>query len=148
MALTALATWIITALGGGYMLAVTLRTGNPDTPTTGSHLPPSVMFLHPLAAVAGLCVWIAFVANGERVLAWIAAVDLLLVAGLGDILLVCWLKNRRQARAETSPRAAVLEGPTAGLAEQQIPVAAVVGHGLLAVLTIALVFLSALGVGN
>jgi hypothetical protein len=48
----------------------------------------------------------------------------------------CWIPSRRAGTGEAAP------------AERHIPVPAVVGHGLLAVITLVLVLLTALGIGE
>jgi hypothetical protein len=73
-------------------------------------------------------------------LAWIAFAILVAVALLGWTMFAIWWQ-RRQARAEVAPAS------TPGLpAEQRFPVSIVTLPGLLAVTTVVLVFLAAVGV--
>jgi hypothetical protein len=75
-------------------------------------------------------------------LTWIAFGILAVVALLGWTMFAIWLR-RRQARAGGGDIAAP------GIpAEQHFPVAVVALHGLLAVTTVVLVLLTALGVGG
>src|SRR4051812_24091806 len=154
MAIAALITWVITAGLGFFMLgtwiakggaratsvaatagggAATAGGGAPGG-TTSPHFPPPAGFRPlPLAAARpGLLV--IYVVNDSDGLAWIAFVILLVVAGLGDVLVLRWIRDRRAA--------------TGGLAEQQIPSGVVVAHGVFAVTTLVLVLLAALEVGG
>ncbi|MGN9781530.1 hypothetical protein ACTMTF_08885 [Nonomuraea sp. ZG12] len=136
MAIAALVTWVLAALGGFYMLGVWISKGGlrreGRAPT---RFPAPVLFGHFLLAATGLIVWIVYLAVGAPALAWAALVILLPVALLGFVMLARWIPVHR-ARATT-----------AAPAEQSIPVAVVVGHGLLAVVTLVLVLLTALGMG-
>jgi hypothetical protein len=156
MAIAALVTWIITAGFGFYMLGTWISAGGTHA-GGASHFRPPVVFGHFLLAAGGLVVWIIYVVNDATALAWAAFVDLLVVAIIGDVLVVRWTKDRRggidrSAAATTGPGAGTdtMTAQTSGqrLAEQRIPTAAVVVHGLFAVTTIVLVLLSALEVGG
>jgi hypothetical protein len=166
MAQTALVLWIITAMGGLYMLGIAMDMGRPKEEPANTHWPSFLMFIHPAFAFAGAVVFFMYLMYDERVLAWIAFADLLLVAGLGDVLLVSWLKARRgEKRADRGGPVPVVKNyvptprqgqvqveaptrvPVTALSEQRIPGLAVSAHGLLAVVTIVLVFLTAVGVG-
>jgi len=73
-------------------------------------------------------------------LAWIAFVILAVVALLGWTMFAIWFQRRQ--------RGAVREAVDPGTpAEQHFPVPVVAAHGLLAVTTVVLVFLTAIGVG-
>lgn len=156
MAIAALVTWIITAGFGFFMLGTWIARGGARA-EGASHFRPPVVFGHFLLAGAGLVVWIVYVLNDATTLAWVAFVDLVAVAVIGDVLVVRWTKDRRTGATRT-PAAA--EGGRRGgttmtastsarqLAEQRIPAAAVVAHGLFAVTTVVLVLLSALEIGG
>ena len=167
MASTTLVIWLFTAAGGLYMMGVSVGFGRPVGEPANTHWPSWLMFAHPSLAVGGIAVWIVYMVNGERALAWVAFADLVLVAALGDVLLVTWLKDRRAERRAVQggavkevknyvPRPeqgqirpeAPETVPVTALEERRIPSVAVAAHGLLAVLTIVLVLLSALGVGS
>ena len=96
-------------------------------------------------AAAGLVVWIIFVINNSKALAWTAFIILLPVALLGFTMLARWLPGFRASRVQvragagTGPGAAAVTAP-----EQGFPVAIVLGHGLFATVTLVLVLLAAL----
>lgn len=155
MAVAALVTWIVTA-GFGFFMLGTWISGGGTRADGASNFRPPVVFGHFLLAAAGLVVWIIYVINDATTLAWIAFVDLLVVAVIGDVLVVRWTKDRRgQAKSATvtgarGGRGATTTAQASGphLAEQRIPTPAVVLHGIFAVTTVVLVLLSALEIGG
>jgi hypothetical protein len=166
MASAALVAWVLTALSGLCMLAVSLGVVRPAKQPPGGATPSFLMFIHPACAVTGAVVWAMFLAYGERPLAWIAFLDLVLVAGLGDVLLVGWLRGRRRRHEPERPvdrtvgqdetsshgggvqvRERVAVPTLAAVAEHRIPPVLVAAHGGLALVTVVLVLLSALGLG-
>jgi hypothetical protein len=115
----ALITWIVTALGGAVLLGTWLSRGGLRAREAGaSRFPPGLIFGHFLLAAAGLVV----------------------VAALGFTMVGRW----RQDRAAVATGEANAARPP----EQHFPVAVVYLHGLLAVATLVLVLLTALGVGS
>jgi|SRR3954454_23528071 hypothetical protein len=149
----ALITWVITAGFGFFMLATWIRNGGARSGEgTASNFRPPVVFGHFLLAAAGLVVWIIYVATDTDALAWVALVGLVVVAGIGDILVVRWAKDRRQAAALVAGAGTSgAEGSRAAgglLAEQHFPTPVVAAHGVFAVATVVLVLLVALGVGG
>lgn len=152
MSIAALITWVLTAAGGFYLLGTWIAKGGNRVPRT-SHFPPALIFGHFALAAIGLVIWIIYVIAGGTTLAWIAFVLLLPVAVLGFTMLARWIPTYR-ARANVTaggggPSAADGTTPAAGApAERHFPVAVVGGHGVLAVATVVLVLLSALGVGT
>lgn len=145
MSIAALITWIVTALGGAYMLRVWLARGGVRQQQTGrTRFPASVVFGHFLLAAAGLVIWIIYLAADSTVLAWVAFAVLVPVALLGFAMFGRWLAARRSPVAAGAAAAADPEAP----AEQAFPVPVVVAHGLLAVVTVVLVLLTAAGVGG
>ncbi|WP_030686856.1 hypothetical protein [Streptomyces globisporus] len=142
MDIAALVTWLITALGGFFMLGVWIRHGGVRQQRTGtSRLPAPVLFGHFVLAAAGLVVWIVYLAVDRTALAWTAFGLLVPVALLGFFMLARWLPV---LRAGTTGTTADAETP----AERHFPVPVVIGHGLFAVATVLLVLLTALGVGG
>jgi hypothetical protein len=141
MGIAALITWVLTAGGGFYMLATWVSNGGTRQPRT-SNFPPALIFGHFALAAIGLVIWIIYVITDTEALTWVAFVLLLPVALLGFIMLSRWLPARR-----TSAHAAVGTSAVAP-PEQRFPVPVVAGHGLLAVVTLVLVLLTALGVGG
>ncbi len=136
--LGALASWVLTAGAGVYLLAgwlltrlARLRRGrrrgrSADTATV-------VTVSHFGLATAGLGTWIGFVATDLAVLAWVALGMVVLIAGLGMAVLSTALPGPDRA------------GATAGQARN--PVIVIAAHGMLATLTILLVLLAAIGAG-
>jgi hypothetical protein len=156
MAIAALVTWIITAGLGFFMLGTWIAQGGTRADGVSNFRPP-VVFGHFVLAAGGLVVWIVYVLNDATTLAWVAFVDLLLVAVIGDVLVVRWTKDRRGSASDTAPATGVgrrsgatMTAPTSGrqLAEQRIPTPAVILHGIFAVSTVVLVLLSALEIGG
>ena len=107
----------------------------------GSRIRPPLILGHFLLAATGLVIWIIYVATDSDALAWIALVILAVVALLGFMMFAIWYQRRQ--------RGAVREAVDPGTpAEQHFPVAVVGLHGLLAVTTVVLVFLTTIGVGD
>jgi hypothetical protein len=149
MSVVALVTWVVTAGLGFFMLATWVRGGGvrvgaasassaraaaPTGHPSGTRFPPPLVFGHFLLAATGLVLWIVYLATDSHALAWVAFVILLVVAGAGDVLFLRWYRDRGRSAAE--------------LPEQGIPTPVVYLHGLFAVVTIVLVLLSALEVGE
>jgi len=133
----ALVTWVVTALFGFTMLSIYLRRGGQRQP---QGIPSALLFGHFLLAAAGLVVWIVYVVSDSDALAWIAFVDLVVVAVGGLAMFGIWAKHRQRSVA-----------PPAGggvPAEQAFPVPVIALHGLFAVTTVLLVLLTAVGVGE
>jgi hypothetical protein len=136
----ALISWIVTAGGGFVLLAVWLRHGGMRQREPGRQIRPPLILGHFALAATGLVLWIVYLATDSDALAWIAFAILVAVALLGWAMFAIWWQ-RRQARATVEPAS------TPGVpAEQHFPVSVVTLHGLLAVTTVVLVFLAAVGV--
>ena len=138
----ALITWVLTAGGGFVLLSIWLARGGLRQGDGGNRIRPPLILSHFLLAAGGLVVWIIYLAKDKDALAWIAFAVLAVVAVLGWTMFAIWWR-RRQARP------AVVEAATPGTpAEQHFPVPVVALHGVLAVTTVVLVFLTAIGVGD
>lgn len=166
MAYVALILWLITAMGGLYMLAVWLIEYDvTDKGTAPSRLPIPIIFGHLLLAVSGLAVWVAYLLLDRDVLAWTALFILLGIALLGATMFARWIPVYRGpayhppafavSGALAYPDGTLATGPGQAPAllhevpaEGNFPVLVVVGHGMLAVTTLVLVLLTALGVGG
>ncbi|WP_329416416.1 hypothetical protein OG802_32770 [Streptomyces sp. NBC_00704] len=155
MAIAALITWVVTALGGFYLLGTWIRRGGVRQQQSGtSRLPALVLFGHFALAAIGLVIWIVYVVTDQDALAWTAFGLLLPVALLGFVMLARWIPvHRERAAATTAPSAAPAAAATGAAddavpAERHFPLAVVLAHGLFAVLTLVLVLLTALGVGG
>ncbi|HYY65076.1 MAG TPA: hypothetical protein VE688_10700 [Gaiellaceae bacterium] len=139
----ALIAWVLTAGGGFVLLSIWLqRGGMRQQQEGGNRIRPPLILSHFLLAATGLVIWIIYLAADKDALAWIAFAILAVVALLGWTMFAIWAR-RRQSRAAAS------EAATPGMpAEQHFPVSVVTLHGLLAVTTVVLVLLAALGVGG
>jgi hypothetical protein len=153
MGIAALITWLVTAAGGFVMLGTWIARGGlrqrAEGSSPNSSFPPALIFGHFLLAAVGLVVWIAYVLLDRNVLAWVALGLLAPVAVLGFVMLARWLtiyRSRVAVAASTAHGAATAQTGTP--AESHFPVPVVVGHGLLAVATVVLVLLTALGVAG
>ena len=137
----ALTAWVVTALGGFFLLAIWLgRGGMRQGREPGTRIRPPLILGHFVLAATGLVLWIVYVATDSDALAWVAFALLLLVAVLGFAMFAIWFQRRQ--------RGAVREAIDPGTpAEQHFPVAVVGLHGLLAATTLVLVFLAAAGLG-
>ena len=139
----ALIAWVLTAGGGFILLTIWLaRGGMQQGREGGSRIRPPLILSHFLLAAGGLVVWIVYLWKDKDVLAWIAFAILAVVAALGWTMFAIWLR-RRQARGAIA-EAVSPDTP----AEQHFPVSIVGLHGVLAVTTVVLVFLTAIGVGG
>ena len=139
----ALITWVLTAGGGFVLLMIWLAHGGMRRQDEGGNrIRPPLIMSHFLLAAAGLVIWIVYVADHKKTLAWIAFAALLVVASIGFTMFAIWLQRRRA-------RGAVADAvPPKTPAEQHFPVAIVGLHGLLAATTLVLVLLTAIGVGS
>lgn len=150
MDIAALIAWVVTALGGFYMLGTWIQRGGIRQQRSGaSRLPAPVLFGHFALAALGLVVWIIYVVADKSALAWTAFGLLLPVALLGFVMLARWIPvYRNRAAVQTAPAAAGPGAEGAVPAERHFPLAVVLAHGLFAVLTLVLVLLTALGIGG
>jgi hypothetical protein len=137
----ALISWIVTALGGFVLLGLWVQNGGMAAAREpGRRIKPPLIFTHFGLAATGLVLWIIYVFNDSDTLAWIAFAILVVVALIGWTMFAIWWQ-RRQAVA-----AAAAGSMSSEPAEQSFPVGIVTLHGLLAVTTVVLVFLTAIGV--
>jgi hypothetical protein len=162
----ALIAWILTAGGGFVLLAIWLGRGGPrQQRESGTRIRPPLIFSHFGLAATGLVLWIIYLVSDSSALAWIAFVLLAVVAVLGWTMFAIWYQQRRRVPATagsmpgtppTAGASATTEAAAAGSAtgaggtpaEQHFPVSIVTLHGVLAVTTVVLVFLTAIGVGD
>lgn len=155
MAIAALITWLITAVGGLVMVAAWAsrggaRSGNQSVAvgaartTAGAaglpvsaptRLRPPLVFGHVGLAVIGLVVWVAYLLTKNGSLAWVAFIVLLPVAVLGLTMFARWVQSGDHRRD-----AAV----GAARPESAFPLPVVIAHGIFAVATVVLVLLTAL----
>ena len=142
MSLAALFTWIITASAGLYLLTIWLIEYDREFQSAAAtRLPVPVISAHALLAVAGLVVWAGYLITDTPRLAYAAALTLVVVATLGLIMAVRWIRVYR------AHDAAAVRGEYAGITvppERNFPLSVVIGHGLFAVTTVVLVVVTAL----
>jgi hypothetical protein len=143
MRVVALISWLVTALAGATLFGIWVaRGGLRRQGADASRFPRPLILGHPILAATGLIIWIIYLATDTEALRWVALAILLVVAALGFTMARLW----RQERAAT---AAATDQPSAHLPpEQHFPVALIGLHGLLAIATLVLVLLTALGVGD
>lgn len=147
MGFAALITWFAAILAGLYMLAVWLIENDVTSRATASRLPAVVVFSHLFLAATGFIVWVAYLALHRMALAWAACAVLAGIAALGLTMFLRWIPVYRGEADPADPARAsraAYEVP----AEGHFPVILVLCHGLLAVTTLILVLLTALGVGS
>src|SRR3954470_70396 len=151
MDVAALIVWVVTALGGFYLLgtwlaargrsSVAVGAGSAPASGTGvsapSRLPTPLVFGHFLLAAAGLVLWIVYLATDSDSLAWVAFGLLVVVALGGFTMFARWIGGRRGAQSGGS-----------AAPEDRFPVAVVAAHGVFAATTLVLVLLAALEVGG
>jgi hypothetical protein len=115
--------------------------------TRRSRLPVWAVTTHASLAVLGFVLWVFYVnhegeeGTGIGDLPWVIVGLLLIVASLGVFMVRLWRTDRAHLDGAKVPK-----GERAP--EQRIPAAVVGLHGLLAVATVVLVFLVAVGVGD
>jgi hypothetical protein len=145
MSVAALITWILTALAGVTLLSIWVARGGLRQQEQGagaSRFPPALIFGHGLLAATGLIIWIIYVATDTDGLRWVAFAILVVVATLGFTMATQWRQERAAAEATTGQPSMVLPP------EQHFPVPLIGVHGLLALITLVLVLLTALGIGD
>ena len=146
VALVALATWVVAAGGGLYLVAVWLIEYDREYQTAAAtRLPVPVVGAHALLAVGGLVAWLVYVIGDDRRFAWASAITLTVIVVLGLTMAFRWIGVRRAQLAGTgTATVTVVMAPP----ERSFPVSVVVGHGLFAVTTYALVLITALKAGR
>jgi hypothetical protein len=148
----ALVTWVLTAGGGFGLLGLWLRRGGPRRQGgAGNRIRPPLIFSHFGLAALGLVLWVVYLITDNDTLKWSAFVVIAIVAVLGWTMFAIWFQRRRQAVSTSAGPGAAWARPTTGSdqpAEQHFPIWLVTVHGILAVLTVLLVLLAAIGVGE
>src|SRR5215467_11204536 len=152
MPVVALITWIVTALGGLYLLAIWLIEYDPDFQrAAATRLPVPVISGHVLFALGGLVLWLMYLITDEDVFAWATIAVLAFVATFGLTMAVRWIGVYRAAPLRASASGMPVSHGTTALAvppERHFPVSVVIAHGIFALTTIVLVVLTILGVGG
>jgi hypothetical protein len=116
MRLATFISWLVTASLGAFMLRTWLaRGGLHRERARAGGLPPQLIAGHAGLAVFGLVIWIAYLASGERALAWMAVGVLVVTVGLGLCTVTLWTPypadkpGERRASPGDEPATAVPE---------------------------------------
>jgi hypothetical protein len=107
MRFATLVSWLLTASLGAFMLRTWLaRGGLRRERARPGGLPPQLIAGHAGLALAGLAIWVAFLASGARPLAWTAVGVLTVTVGLGLCTVTLWTPYpaRKPGERRTSPR--------------------------------------------
>jgi len=181
MTVFALVTWVITVLGGLFLLAIWLIEYDPDFQrAAATRLPVPVISSHAALALCGLVVWVSYLITGEDQFAYATLAILAVVVCLGIVMAVRWVKvyqasdapPRRTVKALAVPAAARVGAGGASIfngdprrhpdstapvrassdllvpPERHFPLSVVIGHGIFAVVTVVLVLLTVIGIGE
>ena len=149
MSIIALITWIVAAAGGLYLVSIWLIEYDKEfQAAAATRLPPLVLVSHITLAVGGLVVWAGYLVWNSQNLAWMAVMALVLAATLGSVMAIRWIGVYRETQAMKLQAAIDARPIGIGPPERNFPLPVVIGHGLFAVTTLALVLLTALGVGG
>src|SRR5260370_19359195 len=104
MPVIALITWIVTALGGLYLLAIWLIEYDPDFQrAAATRLPVPVVSGHVLFAVGGLVVWLMYLITDKDIFAWSTIAILAFVATFGLTMAVRWIGVYRAGPLRAPP---------------------------------------------
>jgi hypothetical protein len=164
----ALLTWVVTALSGLFLLAIWLIEYDPDFQRAATtRLPVPVISGHALLAVGGLGTWVTYLITDDDHFAWTTLAILAVVVTLGMSMATRWVvvyrstakpAHERVAAAAVGPDGAVVSGrlgdgderPREFLVppERHFPLTVVIGHGIFAFTTLALVLLTTLRLGG
>lgn len=155
MSVAALIAWLVTASSGSYLLGSWIAHGGSlrRRGSAGLGSPPPVIVGHAGLALTGLAVWTGYLVTGWTALAWVAVGVLLPVAGLGMATLATGLPQQSRLAAEggtgqpfsfNAGRAQQLTINPGGKSRARLFLL-IAGHGVLAVTTMLVVLLAALG---
>lgn len=142
MNIAALLAWVLTASGGLILLMIWIIEYDSEFQSSAAtRLPVPVISAHATLALGGLLVWFVYILIDREQLAWASAAVLAVVAGLGLVMAIRWV---RVYRTFAKPARSVVTRKT-GPPERNFPLPLVIAHGLLGVTTIALVLITTLG---
>jgi hypothetical protein len=141
MSIAALFAWVFTVFGGLILLMIWIIEYDREFQSTvATRLPVPVISTHATLAVAGMALWFGYILVDQERLAWASVAILVVVACLGLVMAARWLRVYRRF-AKPGP----LQGRKTVPPERNFPVPVVIGHGLLAIVTIVLVVWTTLG---
>jgi manganese efflux pump family protein len=145
MSAAALFTWMATIAAGLILLVIwIIEYDNEFQSAARTRLPVPVISFHVLLAATGLELWISYLLFDDERLAWASVAALGAVAVLGLIMAARWIGVYR---AFSDPGPSPTRSNTAP-PERSFPLPVIAGHGILAVTTVVLVLLTALGAGR
>jgi hypothetical protein len=128
MSVIALIAWIVTVLGGLFLLAIWLIEYDPQIQqAAATRLPVPVISAHAALALVGLAVWVGYLVTDDDAFAALTLGILAVVVSLGITMAVRWFKVYRAAPDPLVPP------------ERHFPVPVVIGHGVFALTTVVLV---------
>ena len=175
LGLATLAAWLLTVGIGGYMLGRFVAGGGLRRQrAAGDRVGPAVVLSHFGLAVGGLLVWAAYLVSSWLPLAWLGVGLLLPVVGFGMATLIAWTSGGSRSAPRPSPAApgtspaaapspggvlvaevrsqapagqaaAAAAAPAGRRPSRWLTVILPIGHGLVAMATILLALLTALG---
>ena len=164
----ALLTWVVTALGGLFLLAIWLIEYDPDFQrAAATRLPVPVISGHATLAIGGLATWVTYLITDDDPFAWATLAILAAVVSLGLSMATRWVGVYRSTAKPARARvvAAAATGPGGAGAghlgdegerqrdflvppERHFPLGVVIGHGIFAFTTVVLVLLTTLNIGS
>jgi hypothetical protein len=136
----ALAAWLAAAFAGGYLLA---GRGRPRSPRSIRAL--GLAGGHAGLALAGLGLWVGFMATAVPVLGWIDVALTWVIVGLGMATLLGDWPADQPGPGPLPTAAAASSTPRATSVAARAPVLMIALHGALASVTILLVLLAVIG---
>lgn len=165
----ALLTWVVTVLAGLFLLAIWLIEYDPEFQrAAATRLPVPVISGHAMLAIFGLATWVTYLITDNDQFAWVTLAILAVVVTLGMSMATRWVtvyrSTAKPVRGQVPAAAAVGPGGAAAAGsfgdngdrprdllvppERHFPVAVVIGHGIFAFTTLALVLLTTLNIGG
>jgi hypothetical protein len=112
MSVFALVTWVITVLGGLFLLAIWLIEYDPDFQrAAATRLPVPVISSHATLAVCGLIVWVTYLITGQDQFAYATLGILAGVVALGVTMAIRWVRVYRTTEARPKRSAAAVPAP-------------------------------------
>jgi hypothetical protein len=142
MNIAALLVWLFTVFGGLILLMIWIIEYDSEFQSAAAtRLPVPVISAHALLAMAGLILWLSYILLDQERLAWASVAVLGAVAILGLVMASRWVRVYRTFARPGPSLASKRTVPP----ERNFPVPVVIGHGLLAAVTIALVLFTTIG---
>lgn len=136
-----LVVWLVTAVGGFTLLGIWLQHGGM-TASGVRRFPKALPWLHGLAAVASLVLFVIYLFADIDSLKPVVLAGLIITAALGIAMFVMWLGKARQTMARS------VGADAARAPEDHFPNAVVALHGIAAVATLILYIIAAFVVAS